>query len=437
MKESAHTPLSEKLPLPCGMILPNRLCKAAMTEGLAEPDGTVSPELIKLYRRWGEGGAGLLLTGNVQIDRWHLERPGNVIIEGNLASEPMSRLRELALAATANGSHCWVQISHAGRQTQKMVNPHPKAPSAVKLGLPGGQFGQPEALSSAEIAGLVQRFADCARICKEAGFSGVQIHAAHGYLISQFLSPRSNHRDDDYGGSLENRARFLLETFTAVRAAVGSAFPVGVKLNSADFQKGGFAFDDSVKVAIWLQDAGCDLLEISGGTYEQPRLLDVEGIEPVEEQSVKRSTLAREAYFVDFAKAMRARLHMPVMVTGGLRRRDAMEKALASGSADMLGIARPMCVLADAPARLLSGEDELPRYESQLSQLPTWLRPLSGAQLVKVLATFSAQYWYYEQIARLGRGEDTGTPLGLMAATLAQLRSAKRWLKAGRTAGVR
>lgn len=422
--------LSDPLTLPCGTRLPNRLCKAAMTEGLAKPDGSASDELVELYRRWGESGAGLLLTGNVQIDANHLERPGNIIVDHTPEDAPMGMLKKMAAAATARGAHCWVQISHAGRQTQKIVNPHPKAPSAVKLGLPGGQFGDPVELTADEIADLVRRFAQCALVMKEAGFSGVQIHGAHGYLISQFLSPRSNQRNDAYGGSLENRARFLLDTFAAVRAAVGPSFPIGVKLNSADFQKGGFAFEDSLQVASWLEQAGCDLLEISGGTYEQPQLLDVEGIEPVDEQSVKRSTLAREAYFVDFAKKMRESISMPLMVTGGLRRRDAMEQALASGSADMIGIGRPMCAAPDAPRELLNGAAELPRFEQQLSLLPRWLSFLTRFKLIKVLATFASQYWFYEQIARLGRGENTQTPLSVMAATRAQMSAANAWLKA-------
>jgi 2,4-dienoyl-CoA reductase-like NADH-dependent reductase (Old Yellow Enzyme family) len=399
-----------------------------MTEGLAAPDGCPTPALENLYGIWSDGGAGLLLSGNVIIDRDHLERPGNVIVDRQLSDKKRDALASWAKAATRNGNQFWAQISHAGRQTQKIVNAHPKAPSAVKLGLPGGQFGEPEALTEAEIANIIQGFAHCAATLKEAGFTGVQLHAAHGYLLSQFLSPRSNQREDQYGGSLENRARLLLEVYHAVREIVGADFPVAVKLNSADFQKGGFDFNESLQVATWLQEAGIDLIEVSGGTYEQPKLLDLEGVEPVEEQAVAASTLAREAYFVDFTKAMRETLTVPLMVTGGLRRRDAMEEALNEGGADVIGIGRPMCVMTDAPKRLLAGEPELPRYEKQLSLLPAWLGFLNHLKLFRTIGAFATQYWYYEQIALIGEHGKAANDLSVMKATKTQTARAKAWL---------
>jgi 2,4-dienoyl-CoA reductase-like NADH-dependent reductase (Old Yellow Enzyme family) len=395
--------LAEPLTLPCGAVIPNRISKAAMTEGLATPDGLPTAELERLYGVWSDGGAGMLLSGNIQIDRDHLERPGNVVIDRDPDPEMHAALSRWAKAATRNGNHFWAQISHAGRQTQKLVNPHPKAPSAVKLDLPGGQFGEPVALEREEIAEIVRRFAQCAVAVKAAGFTGVQLHSAHGYLLSQFLSPRSNQRGDEYGGSLENRARLLLESVTAIRAAVGPDFPVAVKLNSADFQKGGFAFEESLQVVAWLEQAKVDLIEISGGTYEQPKLLGVEGVEPEEHQAVAQSTQEREAYFVDFALAMRAKVSVPLMVTGGFRLRKAMEQALDSGAADLIGLGRPMCVMTDAPNRLLAGLEELPRYEKQLALLPSWLAFLQKISMIKIMATFAVQYWYYAQIDRLGR----------------------------------
>jgi len=233
--------LTRTLTLPCGIELPNRLAKAAMTEGLATPQGLPTPELERLYGLWSDGGAGMLLTGNIMIDADHLERPGNVVIDHEPNAQMQTALAAWAKAGTRNGNHLWAQISHGGRQTQKLVNPHPKAPSAVKVGLPGGQFGEPVALTIPEIEDIVRRFGLCAAAVKAAGFTGVQVHGAHGYLLSQFLSPRSNQRSDKYGGSLENRARALLDVVRRVRAAVGPGFPVAVKLNSADFQKGGRA----------------------------------------------------------------------------------------------------------------------------------------------------------------------------------------------------
>jgi 2,4-dienoyl-CoA reductase-like NADH-dependent reductase (Old Yellow Enzyme family) len=409
--------LADPLSLPCGATIPNRLSKAAMTEGLATPDGVPTPELERLYGLWSDGGAGMLLSGNIQIDRDHLERPGNVVIDREPDAAMQAALSSWAKAATRNGNHFWAQISHAGRQTMKMINPHPKAPSPVKLGLPGGQFGEPVALEKDEITEIVRRFARCAVVVKNAGFTGVQIHAAHGYLLSQFLSPRSNQRSDEYGGSLENRARVLMDTVEAVRIAVGPQFPVSVKLNSADFQKGGFDFDDSLQVVAWLEKAGVDLIEISGGTYEQPKLLGVEGIEAAEPQAVAQSTQQREAYFVDFALAMRAKVSVPLMVTGGFRRKEVMQQALESGGADLIGLGRPMCVMTDAPAQLLAGLEELPRYENQLALFPNWLAFLGKLKALRAMATFAVQYWYYAQIDRLGRSGQAEPDLSVFQAS--------------------
>lgn len=423
--------LARPLTLPCGATLPNRLAKAAMTEGLATAKGVPTDALDRLYGLWSDGGAGLLISGNIQVDRDHLERPGNVVIDRPPNAEMQATLSRWAQAATRNGNHFWAQISHAGRQVMKPVNPRPKAPSAVKVGLPGGQFGEPMALTVDEIEDIVRRFGIAAAACREAGFTGVQVHAAHGYLMSSFLSPRTNLRTDAYGGSLENRARALLEAVAAVRATVGPAFPVSVKLNSADFQKGGFAFEDSLQVARWLEDAGVDLIEISGGTYEQPKLLDIEGLEPVDPQNVAASTLAREAYFVDFAGAMHQQVRIPLMVTGGFRRRDAMEQALDSGAADLIGLGRPLCVDTDAPAQLLAGLEELPRYENTLSLLPGWLDFLTRIDAVRALAGFGVMYWFYSQLDELGKKGRAVPDLSVLAATKRIMKLQKQLL-AGR-----
>ena len=428
-----NTVLSQPLKLPCGAELPNRLAKAAMTEGLATPDGLPTPELERLYGIWSDGGAGLLLSGNIQVDADHLERPGNVVIDREPDAALRAALASWARTATRNGNHFWAQISHAGRQTFKIVNPHPKAPSAVKLGLPGGQFGEPVALTIPEIEEIVRRFGICAAAVKEAGFTGVQVHAAHGYLLSEFLSPRSNLRQDRYGGELANRARALLEAVAATRAAVGPDFPVAVKLNSADFQQGGFAFEDSLQVAAWLEEAGVDLIEISGGTYEQPRLMGLEGMEEAEEQQVARSTMMREAYFVDFALAMQEQVSVPLMVTGGFRQRAAMEQAVAGGGADLVGLGRPMCVMTDAPARLLAGLEELPRYENQLSLLPPWLGFLSRARALRAAAGFAVQFWYYAQLDLIGREGRAQPGLSVFAATR-RVMSLQKQLMAARRA---
>lgn len=424
--------IESPLTLPGGARLPNRLAKAAMTEGLADPQGRPTAELERLYAIWGKGGCGVLLSGNVHIDADHLERPGNVILDSAPDGAMIDALRRWTGAAKAGGSQFWAQISHAGRQTMKPVNAHPKAPSAVKLGLPGGQFGEPVALTEAEIAELIRRFAQAAATCEEGGFDGVQVHAAHGYLISQFLSPRANQRSDLWGGSLENRARFLLEVVRATRAAVKPGFAVTVKLNSADFQKGGFAFEDSLQVAGWLEEAGVDLIEISGGTYEQPRLLGIEGMEPVEQPGVAASTLAREAYFVDFAQAMKSALKVPLMVTGGFRSRAAMEEALAQDAADVIGLGRPLCVEPDGAARLLAGAEGLPRAEKGLALFPAALSFLTRFKALRAIDSFAAQYWFYCQIYALGRTGATDPDKSVFSSLLEVERTHKAWLKARR-----
>jgi 2,4-dienoyl-CoA reductase-like NADH-dependent reductase (Old Yellow Enzyme family) len=283
--------------------------------------------------------------------------------------------------------------------------------------LPGGQFGQPVALTIAEIEEIVRRFAVCAAAVKDAGFTGVQVHAAHGYLLSQFLSPRSNQRSDIYGGSLANRARALLDSVAAVREAGGPEFPVAVKLNSADFQKGGFDFAESLQVVEWLEQAGVDLIEISGGTYEQPKLLGLQGIEEEEKQQVAESTMVREAYFVDFALAMRKHVKVPLMVTGGFRQRLAMQQALDSGGADLIGLGRPMCVMTDAPNQLIAGLEELPRYEAALSLFPKWLSFLPNLKPMRAMAGFATQYWFYAQLDALGRSGQANPSMSVFAAT--------------------
>ena len=427
--------IADPLVLPCGAVLPNRLAKAAMTEGLADPHGRATPELARLYGLWADGGIGLSITGNVQIDRDHLERPGNVIIQGPQDDAALAGLHAMASAGTRAGGHIWMQISHAGRQTQVTVNPHPKAPSAVPVGLPGKQFGLPEALTEPEIHDLIERFGRAAEVARDTGFTGVQIHAAHGYLLSQFLSPRANHRSDQWGGSLENRARMLMAVVARVRAGVGPAFPIGVKLNSADFQRGGFAFEESMIVARWLQDAGVDLLEISGGSYEQPAMMDIAGMEapdapPQQASTTSASTTAREAYFVDFAKTMRAALTMPLMVTGGFRTRRAMNAALETGGADIIGLGRPLCVDTAGPAKLFAGADELDRWESKLKLLPPWLSFLGKLKMLRAVEGFAVTYWYYAQLDAIARTGKANIGISPFKALLTIQNAGKAWLKA-------
>jgi 2,4-dienoyl-CoA reductase-like NADH-dependent reductase (Old Yellow Enzyme family) len=205
-----------------------------MTEGLADARNRATGRHVTLYRRWADGGAGLLLTGNVQVDRRYLERAGNIVIDGSQEPAQLAALEAMAEAGTSGGTHLWMQISHAGRQTPKLVAAEPVGPSDIPLAIPGGRFGKPRALTGDEIHDVIARFAAVAAVAKQTGFTGLQIHSAHGYLLSEFLSPRVNLRDDEWGGRLENRARLLLDTVRAVRSRVGPDYPIAVKLNSAD-----------------------------------------------------------------------------------------------------------------------------------------------------------------------------------------------------------
>ncbi|MBE8221072.1 MAG: NADH:flavin oxidoreductase/NADH oxidase family protein, partial [Alphaproteobacteria bacterium] len=334
------TTINDEIKLPCGAVIKNRLCKAAMTEGLADSANRATDKHATLYGRWADGGAGLLLTGNIQVDHRYLERPANVVIEGTQDTEQMARLEKFAEAGTRNGTHLWAQISHAGRQTPASVAPEPVAPSDIGLDMPGAAFGKPRALGTDEILDIIERFGHAASVAKQAGFTGVEIHGAHGYLISEFLSPDVNIRDDAWGGSLANRARFLLEIVRRVRREVGADFPIGLKLNSADFQRGGFSHDEAIQVAEWLNEEGLDLLEISGGTYEQPKLVGLENLtaKPEDAVALQASTIAREAYFLNYAKDIRAVAKMPMMVVGGFRSRKGMNAALGADACDMIGI---------------------------------------------------------------------------------------------------
>lgn len=409
--------IGQPITLPCGATLKNRLCKAAMTEGLADPLGRPTSMHNALYTTWAQGGSGLLLTGNVQVDRRYLERPGNVVIDGPQSDEQLQALHEFAASSSANGTHTWAQLSHAGRQTPKLIAREPVGPSAIPVALPGGQFGKPRALESHEIENVIERFVHAALICQQVGFSGVQIHSAHGYLLSEFLNPRANVRTDEWGGSLENRARLLLRVVRAVRSAVNSRFAVGVKLNSSDFQKGGYTFEECQQVVAWLDQENIDLLEISGGSYEQPRMMKLSGLEPVVESGISHRTAAREAYFVEYAQTIAKTTKTPLMVTGGFRSLAAMEQALAEGSASVIGLARPLCVDADAPAQLLDGTIEaLPKWEESLAIGSGWLGPGSKIKLVKLLNGFGSMAFYYRNIDLLAAGQPTISSMSLLLA---------------------
>ena len=260
----------------------------------------------------------MLITGNVMVDRGGRGEPGNVLVEDE---RHLPGLRRWADAAQAHGARLWMQINHAGRQSPRRLTERPVAPSAVPLKGFFGMFAKPRALEEREIEQIIARFATAAVVARDAGFAGVQVHGAHGYLVSQFLSPLTNLRDDAWGGDAPRRRRFALEVVRAIRRATAPDFTIAFKLNSADFQRGGFDVGESAEVARALEAEGVDLIEVSGGTYEKPAMSGSEQ---------RASTRAREAYFLEYARQIRAATTVPLMLTGGLRSTAAMSDAIAS-----------------------------------------------------------------------------------------------------------
>ncbi|HET9622673.1 MAG TPA: NADH:flavin oxidoreductase/NADH oxidase family protein [Kofleriaceae bacterium] len=386
--------LASPLTLPNGVTLKNRLAKSAMSEVLADPaDHAPNDALVRLYERWGRSGAGLLITGHVIVDPNGLGEPGNVMITDDRHRAAFARW---ASAGQAHGAQLWMQINHTGRQAPKRLIKQPVAPSAVGLKGMAGMFARPRALDEREIAAIIGRFATAAAVAKDAGFAGVQIHAAHGYLISQFLSPLVNQRDDAWGGDPERRSRFLLEIVRAIRGAVGAAFPIGVKLNSADFQRGGFTVDDAMAVVRGLEAAGIDLLEVSGGNYESPAMAGSGEMQ----RKQRASSRDREAYFLDYAKQIRGVTKLPILLTGGMRSRATMEQAIASGAVDVIGMARPMAFTPDLPARLLDGS----LAAAPVVKLRSRIRFVDD--VVQVM-------WFQQQITAMARGHEPDPKLGV------------------------
>jgi 2,4-dienoyl-CoA reductase-like NADH-dependent reductase (Old Yellow Enzyme family) len=400
--------LTDPLDLPCGRTLSNRLAKAAMSERLGTTEHGPSEGLERLYRRWAAGGAGLLITGNVMVDPRHLGESGNVALEDG---RHLDALRGWAAAARSGGAEVWMQLNHPGRQAPRTLDPEPVAPSAVAMRGTYGTFATPRSMADREIRDVVDRFGAAAALAIEAGFSGVQIHAAHGYLISQFLSPHTNHREDRWGGSADRRMRLLLEVCRAVRGAVGGEAPVSVKLNSADFQRGGFSEAESMAVVEALCAERVDLIEISGGTYERAAMF-----------AEKPSTAAREAFFLDYAEKVRARVGLPLMLTGGFRTAAAMQGAVAEGVVDVVGLARPLAVEPDLPRRLLDGS----------ATGATAVRIHTGIAPIDSVLTGS---WYQVQLERMSRGLDPDPRSGRWSALTGYLRDAWRGHRTRRALG--
>lgn len=378
--------LGDAYTLANGTCLKNRLVKSALHESMGDRHGRPRDCLLPLYRAWAEGGIGLSLTGNVMVDGRARSEPGNVVVEDD---RDMAFLQAWAREGSRNGTALWMQVNHPGKQAMVGLNRGTMAPSAIPFKPELAPFfATPREMTHGDIADVIRRFGRTAALAREAGFGGVQIHAAHGYLINQFLSPHHNRREDEWGGSAPRRRRFLMEVLREVRLQVGARYPVGIKLNSADFMRGGFSEEESMETIVELAAAGIDMVEISGGTYEAPAMTGSE--EP--QAPAKDSTRRREAYFLAFAEQVRSRTAVPLMVTGGFRTQAGMQQALQSGALDFVGLGRLLALDPATPQRLLQGADPLHAVSARL----TGIRYIDRTRMMEVL-------WYSHQLMRIAR----------------------------------
>jgi 2,4-dienoyl-CoA reductase-like NADH-dependent reductase (Old Yellow Enzyme family) len=398
--------LHDHLNLPCGLVLPNRIMKAALSEGLGDKRNAPDQRLERLYTAWSRGGYGLVVTGNVMVDRTQLGEPGNVVIEDENHLDALSRWAKTTKDA---GVPIFAQLNHPGRQSNPLALGHvPVAPSPIPLNFPGA--ATPRELTAGEIEDIIDRFATAATVCETAGFDGVEIHGAHGYLVAQFLSPLSNQRNDDWGGDPRRRMRFLIEVIRRIRARVSPSFAVALKLNSADFQRGGFSEDESRGVLAAVASEGLDLIEVSGGSYEQPAMMG----------AAAASTRAREAYFLEYARTVRNLIgDIPLAVTGGFRSRTAMLEAITSGECDVIGLGRPTVTTTDAADAILSGRTEALTAHNIRYGMPPVVGKVVDLKSLDGLLDLS---WHTDQLHRLGAGLQPDINRGRLATTVAMVR---------------
>ncbi|GDY24285.1 NADH oxidase [Agarivorans sp. Toyoura001] len=402
--------LSEPFSLSNGQVIKNRLFKSAMSEQLGDKQHNPTTGVVTLYQRWAKGGIGLAITGNVMVDRSALGEPKNIVLD---EQSDLALFRHWAEAGKQNGSQIWMQLNHPGKQIPTFLCEQPVAPSAISLGHGlEKSFNTPRELNDTEIHEIINKFTTSAKLAKQAGFTGVQIHGAHGYLVSQFLSSRHNQRSDKWGGSLNNRLRFVLEVYRAIRKEVGDDFSVGIKLNSADFMKGGFTEEESMQVVQTLSDNGIDLIEISGGTYESPSMMGSKN----KSDPVKASTIKREAYFMDYMVKVRTLVSTPLVVTGGFRTGPAMNEALSTSATDFIGIARTMAVDPDFPNKLI----ENPNHGMPL------IVPTTGKPALDKMAMVGL-VWYEHQMWRIAAGKNADPKLSALGVVCKTILSAG-WL---------
>jgi 2,4-dienoyl-CoA reductase-like NADH-dependent reductase (Old Yellow Enzyme family) len=332
--------LFEPLKLPCGVTLKNRIAKSAMSDSLGDGTGHPTPEQIRLYRRWAGGGVAVAIIGEVQGNAGYAEKPGNLVLN---ETADLDRFRELARQGGANRTALWLQLGHAGALAYAPTST-PKGPSA--LDLPGLHCAE---LTLDEVHRLPSEFARTALLARRVGFGGVQIHAAHGFLLSQFLSPLFNKRRDEYGGTIANRMRLLLEVIDATRDAVGASFPIAVKLNSSDQLEGGLSGEDALEVVAALDQSSVDLIDISGGTYFPGAKSASDGA-------------GKGPYFIEFAERTRAVTSKPLMLTGGFKTLDQAGDAVAGGAVDIVGLARALVLEPSLPDLWKAGRTATPVF---------------------------------------------------------------------------
>lgn len=363
--------LFEPITLPCGQVLKNRAAKAAMEENMADVDHFPSAGLKTLYAAWAEGEVGLIISGNVMIDRMAMTGPGGVVLE---KATPLHAFKDWAKHAKRNECKAILQLNHPGRQVLKAMGGKNLSPSdiAVDIGKHSALLAKPKALSEDEIEDVIERFVDSAINAQQAGFDGVQIHAAHGYLLSQFLSPLTNKRLDSWGGTVHMRAKIVYAVLEKVRTALGPSSIVSIKMNSADFQRGGFDVSDAIEVVKHLNSLSVDFIELSGGSYEAPAMQGTSGDE---------RTLAREAYFLEFAQQIALHANMPVMTTGGIKRLETAENVLANGI-DLVGMAS---ALAYEPAlvKIWQTQSDVVGYVPRVAWKDKAIAALATMALVK------------------------------------------------------
>ena len=377
MNDHDQSALLQPFELPCGVVLKNRIAKSAMSDSLGDGRGNPTEAQLRLYERWAEGGLAVSIIGEVQGNPRAAEKPGNLVLRPD---SDLSAFEDLARRGSSNGAQLWLQLGHAGAMAHPPIS-DPKGPSAIDI--PGLTCA---ALSRDEILALPSEFARTASLAQKLGFGGVQVHAAHGFLLSQFLSPLFNKRDDEFGGSIEARMRLLLAVVDEVRSAVGPGFPVAVKLNASDQLEGGFDQQDSYKVIAALDRTSIDLIDISGGTY-------FPGAKSASDSA------GRGPYFVDFAERARQLTTKPLMVTGGFKTMQQAVDAIANRGIDVVGLARALALEPDLPNKWTAGSASAPDF-------PRFEDPPEGGVTA----------WFTMRLTELGEDREPSDSSGLAAA---------------------